>query len=57
MLTDRLRPQPKHRCWLEAPLRGSRIPFLAWARDWARLPERFHTEIKHACTVLAGPKP
>jgi len=52
MLTDRLRPQPKHRCLLEAPLRGSRMPFLAWARDWARLPERFHTEIKRRYVAL-----
>jgi len=37
---------------LEAPLRGSRIPFLAWARDWARLPERFHTEIKRRYVAL-----
>lgn len=30
----------------EEALRESRIPFLVEARDWARLPERFHREIE-----------
>ena len=32
----------------------SSIPFLVEARDWARLPERFHQEIKHDHVVLSN---
>ena len=35
-------------------LQDSTIPFLVEARDWARLPESFHREIKHAHVVLAA---
>ena len=40
----------------EEAVRESRIPFLVEARDWARLPERFHREIrrKHAMLVPLG---
>ena len=34
-------------------LQDSTIPFLVEARDWARLPETFHREIKRAHVVLA----
>ena len=30
----------------EDALRESSIPFLVEARDWARIPERFHQEIE-----------
>lgn len=33
-------------------IRESKIPFLIEARDWARLPERFHTEIKRDNVAL-----
>ena len=33
-------------------LRESNIPFLVEARDWARLPERFHREIERDYVVL-----
>ena len=33
-------------------LRESTIPFLVEARDWARLPERFHREIEREYVVL-----
>ncbi len=33
-------------------LHDSTIPFLVEARDWARLPERFHREIERAYVVL-----
>ena len=33
-------------------LRDSTIPFLVEARDWARLPERFHGEIEREYVVL-----
>ena len=33
-------------------LRESVIPFLVEARDWARLPERFHREIERNHVVL-----
>ena len=33
-------------------LRESNIPFLVEARDWARLPESFHQEIKKSYIVL-----
>ena len=32
----------------------SNIPFFVEARDWARLPERFHREIKRDHVVLVG---
>ena len=35
-------------------LQDSTIPFLVEARDWARLPESFHREIKRAHVVLAA---
>ena len=35
-------------------LQDSTIPFLVEARDWARLPESFHCEIKRAHVVLAA---
>lgn len=38
----------------EEALRESTIPFLVEARDWARLPERFHREIESEYVVLAG---
>ena len=39
----------------EEAIRESRIPFLVEARDWARLPERFHREIgrDHVVVVKA----
>ncbi len=36
----------------EEALRESTIPFLVEARDWARLPERFHREIEREYVVL-----
>jgi len=36
----------------EDAVRESRIPFLVEARDWARLPERFHREIEREYIVL-----
>ena len=36
-------------------LRESTIPFLVEARDWARLPERFHLEIEREYVVLLEP--
>lgn len=36
----------------EEALRESTIPFLVEARDWARLPERFHREIERHKVVL-----
>ena len=39
-------------------LRQSNLPFLVEARDWARLPPRFHREIEREHVVLAeGEKP
>ena len=38
----------------EETLRESMIPFLVEARDWARLPERFHREIEREYVVLTG---
>ena len=38
----------------EEALRESTIPFLVEARDWARLPERFHREIESKYVVLVG---
>ena len=35
-------------------VRESTIPFLVEARDWAKLPERFHGEIERDYTVLFG---
>ena len=36
----------------EESVRESNIPFLIEARDWARLPERFHREIERDHVVL-----
>jgi len=36
----------------EEAVRESNIPFLVEARDWARLPERFHGEIEREYVVL-----
>ena len=36
----------------EEAVRESSIPFLVEARDWARLPERFHCEIERDHVVL-----
>ncbi len=36
-------------------VRESSIPFLVEARDWARLPERFHNEIDRSHIVLVEP--
>lgn len=41
---------------LEEALRLSTIPFLVEARDWARLPERFHREIERDYAVLVRVK-
>lgn len=38
----------------EEAVRESTIPFLVEARDWARLPERFHGEIERDHVVLVG---
>ncbi len=38
----------------EEAVRESNIPFLVEARDWARLPERFHREIEREHVVLPG---
>ena len=35
----------------EEAVRESNIPFLVEARDWARLPKRFHREIERDCVV------
>ncbi len=40
---------------LEEALRESTIPFLIEARDWARLPESFHLEIRRDYVVLLDP--
>ncbi len=37
---------------LEEAVRESTVPFLVEARDWARLPERFHGEIERNHAVL-----
>ena len=37
----------------EEAVRESNIPFLVEARDWARLPERFHREIERDHVVMA----
>ena len=36
----------------EEAVRESHIPFLVEARDWARLPERFHREIERTSVVF-----
>ena len=41
----------------EEAVRDSNIPFLVEARDWARLPEQFHREIKRNHLVLMGDEP
>ena len=38
----------------EEAARESALPFLVEARDWARLPERFHREIERDHVVLVG---
>ena len=38
----------------EEAVRESNIPFLVEARDWARLPERFHREIESGYVVLVN---
>ena len=38
----------------EDSVRESTIPFLVEARDWARLPERFHREIEREYVVVVG---
>lgn len=37
---------------VEEAVRESNIPFLVEARDWTRLPERFHREIERDYVVL-----
>ncbi len=39
----------------EGAVRESTIPFLVEARDWARLPERFHREIERGYVALTDP--
>ena len=39
-------------CDFEEAVRESTIPILVEARDWARLPERFHQEIEREHVVL-----
>ena len=39
----------------EEAVRESSVPFLVEARDWARLPERFHREIERDHVVLMRP--
>jgi len=41
----------------EEAVRESTIPFLVEARDWARLPERFHSEIEREYVVVVGGDP
>ncbi len=44
--------------WLgdfEEAIRESSIPFLVEARDWARLPERFHREIERGHVAIIIP--
>ena len=36
----------------EEAVRESNIPFLVEARDWTRLPERFHREVEREYVVL-----
>ncbi len=38
----------------EEALRESKIPFLIEARDWARVPERFHREIEREHVEMAS---
>ena len=51
-MADGLLLQERHRTALERALEASTIPFLVQARDWARLPERFHREIERRHAVL-----
>lgn len=39
---------------LREALSDSTIPFLVEARDWARMPERFHDEIERSHVVVAA---
>ena len=41
----------------EEAIQESTIPFLIEARDWAKIPERFHREIKRNHVVLTGSVP
>ena len=41
----------------EEAVRESTIPFLVEARDWARLPDRFHREIERNYVVLVSSSP
>ena len=41
----------------EEAVRESTIPFLVEARDWARLPERFHREIEREYVVVGAASP
>ena len=38
----------------EEAVRESNIPFLVEARDWSRLPERFHREIERDHVILVA---
>ena len=38
----------------EEAVRESTIPFIVEARDWARLPDRFHRQIEREYVVVAG---
>jgi len=37
---------------LEEAIRDSRIPFIVEVVDWARVPERFHSQIKRQYVIL-----
>ena len=51
----RLREIPFERLMdFEDSVRESTIPFLVEARDWARLPDRFHREIEREYVVLVS---
>lgn len=48
-----LKKIPENRLFeFQEAVRESRIPFLIEAQDWARLPERFHTEINRMHVLL-----
>ena len=51
---DLARIDPSRLAGLTEALRDSTIPFLVEARDWTRLPERFHREIERRHVVLAA---
>ncbi len=49
---------PADRLWdFEEAVRESTIPFLVEARDWARLPQRFHRAIEREYVVVVGGDP